>query len=830
MRISEQRKKQNGTSLIAAVFIIVILAFMGVMFASLIGTSSFTAVNDLQSAQALYVAEGGLENAGLLLNAPDLTNRTSCGNLAAALNAKALGAGRFTVTVDAGSPFSPANAVTLAGLGIIGTTVNVSADPASAGYAPSGRIMIDRELIDYSGLSGNSFTGVVRGADGTSLAAHANGTAVGQYQCTVNSTGGVPDLAAPGAERQVAEGVQLQEGWTGGGGAGLPSDNLNSVSCVDSSHCWAVGDNGTILRWNGASWTQDSSPTGQNLRAVSMVSSSYGWAVGIKSGNQPTMLVWNGSSWTDQTGSAPATKQDLNSVSMVSAVYGWAVGSKSGNQPTMLVWDGSSWTDQTGSAPPTKQNLFSVAMVSPTGGWAGGAKSGNQPTMLVWDGSSWTDQTGSAPTINQNLNSVSMVSSVYGWAVGSKSGSQPTMLVWNGTSWTDQTASAPTINQNLNSVSMLSASDGWAVGDNGTILHWDGVAWSEWQQANATLLRWQQTAWTDATGMLPSDVAGLNAISTLSYADVWAVGNKLSNGSTAPCTAGMAGIVHWDGSSWSCVASPSNQNLNSLSMVSSVAGWAVGNAGGGGAGLCANARILQWDGAVWNCAASPSNQNLNAVFMVSTTDGWAVGNRGGGGAGLCTNGRILQWNGSAWNCVSSPVNVNLKSVSMLDTNNDGAADDGWAVGDRRGCVNPGPTIIEWSAGAWACPGTLPATADYNLNGVAMVSSSDGWAVGDSNGTRPVCLRWDTPCGGGALTGQWNDCTNATYVPAIDQGLTSVFCVNAKDCWAAGAGGLLLHWDGASWTQVASGTNRPLNTVSVLGPKQRPQAAWQEVVN
>lgn len=45
--------KSKGVSLIAAIFIIVILAFMGVMFVTLIGTGSLTSVNDMQSAQAL---------------------------------------------------------------------------------------------------------------------------------------------------------------------------------------------------------------------------------------------------------------------------------------------------------------------------------------------------------------------------------------------------------------------------------------------------------------------------------------------------------------------------------------------------------------------------------------------------------------------------------------------------------------------------------------------------------------------------------------------------------------------------------------------------------
>jgi type II secretory pathway component PulK len=59
-----RNRKSRGVTIIAAIFIIVVLGFMGVMFLSMVNTGSFTAVNDLQSAQALYVAEGGLEYYG----------------------------------------------------------------------------------------------------------------------------------------------------------------------------------------------------------------------------------------------------------------------------------------------------------------------------------------------------------------------------------------------------------------------------------------------------------------------------------------------------------------------------------------------------------------------------------------------------------------------------------------------------------------------------------------------------------------------------------------------------------------------------------------------
>jgi len=65
----------------------------------------------------------------------------------------------------------------------------------------------------------------------------------------------------------VKTGIQLQEGWVVGGG-GLPNDDLNSVFCTAADNCWAVGDNGTIIRWNGVSWSEAASPTGENLNGV----------------------------------------------------------------------------------------------------------------------------------------------------------------------------------------------------------------------------------------------------------------------------------------------------------------------------------------------------------------------------------------------------------------------------------------------------------------------------------------------------------------------------------------------------------------------------------
>ena len=78
-----------------------------------------------------------------------------------------------------------------------------------------------------------------------------------------------------------------------------------------ASDGWAVGEGGTIVRWDGSSWsTVTPSPTDYGLVSVDMVSASDGWAVGWAG----MIHRWDGSSWSTVTS---PTGYDLWSVDMV---------------------------------------------------------------------------------------------------------------------------------------------------------------------------------------------------------------------------------------------------------------------------------------------------------------------------------------------------------------------------------------------------------------------------------------------------------------------------------------------------------------------------------
>jgi hypothetical protein len=420
-------RAQQGFVLVTAVVLIVVAALVltVIVYFSVIGNQS--TVRHLGSKQALFVASTGLEHGVHALLSPDLGDRLDCAAISGAVGMTniAFGDGRFTVT--SGAPLYSNPVVTLNGA--INATVTViplnSAFPVP-GYATSGRVMIDREKIDYSEISNDAaecgtppcLLGAQRGVDGTAAAAHANGTRIGQYQCALISAGGVPDFGAPRGDRVITAGIQLQEAW-------------------------AVGENGVILRWDGVNWAVLAT-TGTRLRAVSMDSYANGWSVGDLTGGAAQIRRWNPDgtpAWDTVAYPGIPSDQRLNSVHVLSANEAWAVGNDR----------------------------------------AGG---GNNTMVLRFNGANWVY---SDPGIDRDLNGVYMLDTNNdgvaddGWAVGDNG----VILRWNGAAWNVSVAPNVLTGNNLLAVTCATPSDCWAVGVGGVIAHWNGVAWALHPQSGA---------------------------------------------------------------------------------------------------------------------------------------------------------------------------------------------------------------------------------------------------------------------------------------------------------------------------------------------------------
>jgi len=476
-----------------------------------------------------------------------------------------------------------------------------------------------------------------------------------------------------------------------------PSQILRGVFLSSQVQGWAVGDAGTILRWDGAGWLATTSPTVQNLYSVFTVSTTDAWAVGASD----TIIRWNGASWTGPM-IAPTLHVNYRSIRMISASDGWIAGiiDPTSKEGTLLRWNGAAWAIVRSWVTVDLNGLFMLPGAGGTGLVVGDAE-----TIARWNSSIWFAQT--SPTFT-NLNAVSMISTNDGWAVGNNG----TIFRYDGASWSHYETLPSQVN--LYGLHMRTSTDGWAVGAALPMTNPSGGF-------PPTILRWDGAAWTSVT---PSGVAlgqTLYAVDMLSATESWAVGNGTGTAAT---------MLKWDGSIWTSVPSgtPVNAYLYGIDMLSSTDGWAVGCSGTLPA--CATPTIVRWNGLAWSQVTPPAGTSgLYDVFMLSPTDGWAVGNATS--AGQAT---IIHWDGLQWRQVPGPAVAPdgfLHSVHIVSPT------DGWAVGYYGTATFPDNShtrslIVHWDGLTWNVVATLPLppTLAVPLRSVFMVGALDGWIVSD----------------------------------------------------------------------------------------------------
>jgi hypothetical protein len=228
---------------------------------------------------------------------------------------------------------------------------------------------------------------------------------------------------------------------------------------------------------------------------------------------------------------------------------------------------------------------------------------------------------------------------------------------------------------------------------------------------------------------------------TLLSTDVWAVGDYSNNPGQ------YSFIVHWNGTNWSQITGPSlppgTQLLRSIAAISANDIWAVGY-------YCAVAcgpdhpdetLAVHWNGTQWTRVATPTGENVSFlldVTAVSTTEVWAVGK------GLNDAQPIIErWNGSQWILMSSPAAGELHGVSAVSGSNV------WAVGSyydaQSGDVRP---LVEHYT---LCPGATPSATNTVIQATATAPLPT-----TSTGTNtPTALPTQTAGGPSATTAPSN---------------------------------------------------------------------------
>jgi hypothetical protein len=321
-------KKQRGVSLIAAIFIIVVLAFMGVMFLSMISRSALTSVNDMQSAQALSIAEGGME---YILENRMFPNYSMGG---ATIN---FGAGNFMVSTPTYLTADP---------GAAGTTITVL---STANFPNAGRIIIDSELITYTGKNATQFMPATRGVGGTAAVSHPtanaavfpvttvtdNPLAIGSTTINVTSNVGfsIPGAISIDTEHIFCAAVNGSTQFTNctRGYTSSPASAHPNLSNVFQYHIASTGTVGSAQR-----------VVTRNVRQIPGAMMVYAKANG--DGN-PYYRRWGGTSWGPEL---PATNVGANIQYLVlkfagtrnEAILGML---NSNGDIRVQVWNGAAW-------------------------------------------------------------------------------------------------------------------------------------------------------------------------------------------------------------------------------------------------------------------------------------------------------------------------------------------------------------------------------------------------------------------------------------------------------------------------------------------------------
>ena len=228
-------------------------------------------------------------------------------------------------------------------------------------------------------------------------------------------------------------------------------ESINGIWGTSATNIFTVGFDGTILHYDGTSWSSMTSVTTAHLYSIWGSSANDIFAVG----DGGTVLHYDGTSWKSMPSGTTSQLQSIwgSSANDVFAVGGTFFGE-------IVHYDGTSWSPMSSG---TDKELSGV--------WG---TSANNVFAVRWDGSilhyngvSWSEMSSGTSSWLEHI-----------WGTSTNDifavGHDGTILHYDGTSWSSMTSCTFNI---LKSIWGTSANDVFAVGYTGTIVHYDGTFW-----------------------------------------------------------------------------------------------------------------------------------------------------------------------------------------------------------------------------------------------------------------------------------------------------------------------------------------------------------------
>jgi hypothetical protein len=307
--------------------------------------------------------------------------------------------------------------------------------------------------------------------------------------------------------------------------------------------------------------------------------------------------------------------------------------------------------------------------------------------------------------------------------------------------WTISPSQNPGLRINVfGDVSALSATDAWAVGYSA-----DKLATADEGDGKTLVEHWDGQTWTLVASPSPGLYQnGFNAVLAIAPNDVWAAGYRSETHLDIESL-----VEHWDGSAWSVVAGPSVPGAEvQIFDLARVPGSSKVVAVGSSTAPMGFEQpfAARWNGTTWETLTTRTfpegGGRFQGVAAVSGNDVMAVGGGGNGGSQNKTLGE--RFDGSRFR-MARPINPFPGVDALLGISRVPGTDHMWAVGTGKN--HGGRTLAEyWDGSSWTVYPTPPdaaanGSASY-LFGVASIREDLAWAVGFNTDGTAMIEKWD----------------------------------------------------------------------------------------
>jgi hypothetical protein len=468
--------------------------------------------------------------------------------------------------------------------------------------------------------------------------------------------------------------------------------------------------------------------------------------------------------------------------------------------------------------------LDGSACASPDDCWAvGWTNSGSAWLALAehWDGSRWAPvatpapPAGGGPYVSYGLNTVACASARDCWAGGvyldfsdpARMRFRPLMEHWDGRSWSlvgAPSREGASVDMPLG-LTCASGSDCWAVGYSFLMY---GECPATGCGTYSLALHWDGHSWSRVAtpDPFPGNAASApfnspSAVSCATGTDCWLAGYGYDG------TRYGSLLAHWDGHAWAEASPPADEAATSHALLgiacsSPRACWAAGMAlPVPGQPDVRQPLLERWDGKGWTDSppAGADAGDLLAVACASASECTAVGHADDP-AGDDDRTLVERWDGTAWRAEAAP-SPSTAAGTMLASVSCPSAGRCVAAGAGADALGvPQPLGLTRSGGGWRATLTnFKGDASALLEGAACTGADDCWAVGYDEAR----FRTLTEHWDGA---GWRVVAAGDDPSAGDERLYGVGCAARSDCWAVGEADLrplIRHWDGTRWSAAAS---------------------------